>query len=115
MVVEYEKDVSQYLEEIEIIKRENRWIEIIKITKKLQKFMKTIKNSEAMKQINITKSVLEFREATKGVNLQRDQGYVDNIKVNRMIVERLRDKNKIIDEVKEECKQIVVCHTQVSS
>jgi len=107
MIEGYKEKLSKYLNEVEIIKRENRWVGIIKITKKLQKFMKTVQNSEAMKQVNITKSVLQFKEATKGIILQGDQEYVDNIKVNKMIVQRLRDKNKVIDEVKEECKQII--------
>mmetsp|Transcript_2442 Transcript_2442/g.2102 ORF Transcript_2442/g.2102 Transcript_2442/m.2102 type:complete len:254 (+) Transcript_2442:3-764(+) len=107
MIEGYKEKLSKYLKEIESIQRENRWVGMIKITKKLQKLMKTIKNSEAMKQISITRSVLEFNKAIEGIDLQGDQDYVDNIRVKKMIAQRLRDKNKEIDEVKEECKQIV--------
>jgi len=107
MIEGYKEKLSKYLKEIECIQRENRWVGMIKITKKLQKLMKTIKNSEAMKQISITRSVLEFNKAIEGIDLQGDQDYVDNIRVKKMIAQRLRDKNKEIDEVKKECKQIV--------
>jgi len=53
MVVEYEKELYQYLEDIAIIEKENRWDKMVDKTKSLQEFMKTIQDSEAMRQVNI--------------------------------------------------------------
>eukprot|EP00343_Euplotes_focardii_P000550 CAMPEP_0205803866 /NCGR_PEP_ID=MMETSP0205-20121125/6612_1 /ASSEMBLY_ACC=CAM_ASM_000278 /TAXON_ID=36767 /ORGANISM="Euplotes focardii, Strain TN1" /LENGTH=267 /DNA_ID=CAMNT_0053072557 /DNA_START=151 /DNA_END=954 /DNA_ORIENTATION=+ len=108
-VVEYKEELSQYLKEIKIIKRKNEWVKMIDMTEILQKFMKIIQDSEEMKQISITKSVFEFQKANNGENLQNDQGYVNKIKVRKMIAQRLEDIKiqdaQVIDEKKEEYEQ----------